>query len=193
MPSGITCPSGTGAICDSSVSGTIDRRRDELASWTSLCATPAGPVLAAVDRGMGVCQAARVFQVSVSWIYKALARRRHSGETTARPQINHVPPNLSAQHATIRTKLSAEPALTPAELRAWLQGEPQVSISLGGTWKTLHTLGPTRKETRHAAEQSRPDVAAAREAWRDTQPQPNPTQLVFIDETAGSSPGAGSG
>ena len=150
-------------------------------------------VLAAVDRGMGVYQAARVFQVSVSWIYKALARRRHSGETTARPQINHVPPNLSAQHATIRTKLSAEPALTPTELRAWLQGEPQVSISLGGTWKTLHTLGPTRKETRHAAEQSRPDVAAARQAWRDTQPRPNPTQLVFIDETAGSSPGAGSG
>ena len=51
-------------------------------------------VLAAVDRGMGVYQAAPVFQVSVSWIYKALARRRHSGETTARPQVNHVPPKL---------------------------------------------------------------------------------------------------
>jgi transposase len=75
-------------------------------------------VLAAVDRGMEVYQAAPLFQVSVSWIYKALARRRDSGETTARPQINHVPPKLLAQHAAIRTKLTADPDLTLTELRA---------------------------------------------------------------------------
>jgi transposase len=95
---------------------------------------------------MGVYQAAPVFQVSVSWIYKALARRRHSGETTARPQVNHVPPKLLTKYAAIRTKLSAEPDLTLAELRAWLQDEHQVTISLGGMWKTLHTLGLTRKK-----------------------------------------------
>jgi transposase len=103
-------------------------------------------VLAAVDRGMAVYQVAPVFQVSVSWIYKALARRRESGETTARPQVNHVRPKLLAQHAAIRTKLTAEPDLTLAELRTWLHSEYQVSISLGGMWKTLHTLGLTRKK-----------------------------------------------
>jgi transposase len=114
-------------------------------------------VLAAVDRGMEVYQAAPLFQVSVSWIYKALARRRDSGETTARPQINHVPPKLLAQHAAIRAKLTADPDLTLAELRAWLQDEHQVSISLGGIWKTLHTLGLTRKKdpARGGAEPSR--------------------------------------
>jgi len=61
-------------------------------------------VLAAVDRGMEVYQAAPLFQVSVSWIYKALARRRDSGETTARPQINHVPPKLLAKLEAILTK-----------------------------------------------------------------------------------------
>jgi transposase len=40
-----------------------------------------------------------------------------------------------------------------------------------------------QKKTRHAAEQARPDVAAAREKWRARQPGLNPEKLVFIDET----------
>jgi transposase len=122
-------------------------------------------VLAAVDRGMEVYQAAALFQVSVSWIYKALARRRDSGETTARPQINHVPPKLLAQHAAIRAKLTADPDLTLAELRAWLQDEHQVSISLGGIWKTLHTLGLTRKK-RPSTRRSRAVPTSLRHARR---------------------------
>jgi transposase len=34
-----------------------------------------------------------------------------------------------------------------------------------------------------AAEQDRPDIAQAREEWRASQPDLNPEQLVFIDET----------
>jgi transposase len=103
-------------------------------------------VLTAIDRGMGAYEAAPLFQVSVSWIYKALARRRDSGESTARPQVNHVPPKLLAQHEAIRLKLQAEPDLTLAELRAWLRDEHQVSISPRGMWKTLRQLDLTRKK-----------------------------------------------
>lgn len=103
-------------------------------------------VLAAVDRGMGAYEAAPLFQVSVSWIYKALARRRDTGERTARPQVNHVPPKLSAQHGAIRLKLKAEPDLTLAELRVWLRDKHQVSISQRGMWKTLRQLDLTRKK-----------------------------------------------
>src|SRR3954452_18989880 len=39
------------------------------------------------------------------------------------------------------------------------------------------------KKTLHAAEQNRPDVAKAREAWREARPKLNPGRLVFIDET----------
>ena len=85
-------------------------------------------VLAAIDRGMGAYQAAPMFQVSVSWIYKALARRRETGESTARPQVNHVPPKLLEHYEAIRLKLKAEPDVTLAELRAWLQ-ETQVQTS----------------------------------------------------------------
>lgn len=75
-------------------------------------------VLTAVDRGMGAYEAARLFQVSVSWIYKALARRRETGESTARPQVNHVPPKLLPHYEAIRRKVKQEPDLTLAELRA---------------------------------------------------------------------------
>ena len=92
--------------------------------------------------------AAPMFLVSVSWIYKALARRRHTGEDAARPQVNHVPPKLLAKHEAIRTKVKGEPDLTLAELRAWLWDEHEVSISQCGMWKTLRSLGLTRKKRR---------------------------------------------
>ena len=42
----------------------------------------------------------------------------------------------------------------------------------------------TPKKSLHAAEQDRPDVAAARKALRKEQLTLDPKQLVFIDETA---------
>lgn len=44
----------------------------------------------------------------------------------------------------------------------------------------------TSKKTAHAAEQDRPDVAAARQAWRALQPHLDLDKLVFIDETGAS-------
>jgi transposase len=41
--------------------------------------------MAAVESGTGAYVVASVFQVSVSYIYKALGRRRTTGETSARP------------------------------------------------------------------------------------------------------------
>lgn len=40
-----------------------------------------------------------------------------------------------------------------------------------------------QKKTCHAAEQERKDVAAARQAWRETQAELSTDRLVFIDET----------
>jgi transposase len=51
-------------------------------------------VMAAVDSGMGAFQAVSVFQVSVSYIYKALERRQTTGETSARPWAGGPKPKL---------------------------------------------------------------------------------------------------
>jgi transposase len=47
------------------------------------------------------------------------------------------------------------------------------------------TLSPLKK-TAHASEQERSDVAARRQAWFDAQPDLDPADLVFIDETGAS-------
>jgi transposase len=41
----------------------------------------------------------------------------------------------------------------------------------------------TKKKSLRAAEQDRPDVAAARSEWRAAQPNLNPGRLIFLDET----------
>ena len=46
--------------------------------------------------------------------------------------------------------------------------------------------GSASKKTLHAAEQDRPDVAQARDAWKANQANLNPDKLVFIDETGAS-------
>ena len=53
-------------------------------------------VLAAVDGGTPARAVAERFQVSVSYIYKALGRRTATGETEARPQRNHQELKLAA-------------------------------------------------------------------------------------------------
>jgi transposase len=47
-------------------------------------------------------------------------------------------------------------------------------------------MASASKKSIRAAEQDRPDVAAARTAWVDNQPQLDPERLVFIDETGTS-------
>lgn len=105
-------------------------------------------VLAAVDRGMPAYEAAPVYQVSVSYIYKALARRRETGETAARPQRSHTPPMLLDRHGAIAARLGEAPDATLAELRAWLLERHGVKVSQGAMWNTVRRLGLTLKKSR---------------------------------------------
>src|SRR5437588_7007387 len=57
------------------------------------------------------------------------------------------------------------------------------SVRSGGS--SIATASASKKSVR-AAEQDRPDVAAARTAWADNQPKLDPDRLVFIDETGTS-------
>jgi len=105
-------------------------------------------VLAAVDGGMAVRAVAMLFRVSIAYIYKALIRRRRSGETGARAQRGHLPPKLLAYHEVICVELAKRPDATLEELRAWLLKSHGVSISSAGMWLTLARLGLTLKKSR---------------------------------------------
>ena len=56
------------------------------------------------------------------------------------------------------------------------------SAALSTLWVAIDRLGLTVKKTVHAAEQRRPDVAAARRQWQTWQPRRDLRQCVFLDE-----------
>ena len=105
-------------------------------------------VLAAVDGGLSAKTVAARFQVSVSYIYKALGRRDATGETEARPQRNHQELKLAAQHEAIKAEVARLPDVTLNELRAWLLATHSAAASLGLMHRTLVRLGLTRKKSR---------------------------------------------
>ena len=104
-------------------------------------------VFAAADDGEPVGQIASLLRVSVSYVSKALSRRKLTGETTARPQRCHVTPKLSSLHPVILAQVTSHPDATIAELRAWLLDTHKVAASTGLMNKTLAALDLTYKKS----------------------------------------------
>jgi len=106
-------------------------------------------LLAAVDGGMPVREAAPLFRVSISYIYKALERRSATGETKPSARGGRQrPPVLAGHDAALLGHLRANPDATLAELRRWLFETRGVSISVGALWNGLDRLGWTLKKSR---------------------------------------------
>jgi transposase len=156
-------------------------------------------VLAAVDGGLPATAVAERFGVSLSFIDKALKRRRLTGETAARAQRNQQELKLAAYHETIQAEIVRRPDVTLDSLRAWLVETHGVESSLGLMHNTLIRLGLTLKKSRTgslagpwgprsptAEEQDRPDVTEQRATWRAEQAAMSRGRLIFIDETGAS-------
>src|ERR1700677_706952 len=103
-------------------------------------------VISVVDGGMGAYEAAPLLQVSVSYIYKALGRRRKTGETTARPSGRGPTPKLALHDEALRQRIGEEPDATLEEIRGWLLATHGIKVSIGCLWKRLRHLGlPLKK------------------------------------------------
>jgi transposase len=110
-----------------------------------------GRVLAAMDGGMAARAAAAVFRVSVSYIYKALIRRRRTGEVNASSRRGHRPRKLTpAQEAALAAHITAHPDLTLSVLQTWLLDEHGVRLSNGAMWSAVARLGLSFKKRRSA-------------------------------------------
>jgi len=133
-------------------------------------------VLAAVDGGMAARATARLFRVSVSYIYKALIRRRRTGETSASPRRGHRPRKLTAgQQAALAAHIEAHADLTLKALQAWLLAEHGVRLSNGAVWSAVARLGLSFKKRRSApasriARMSPPGVASGKRRGRLSMP-----------------------
>ena len=104
-------------------------------------------VLAAVDGGMAVRRAAKLFQVSISYIYKAMIRRRRTGQISASPVRGHRPRKLTGeQEAALASHVRAHSDMTLAAMQTWLEAEQGVRLSSGAMWTVIHRLGLTLKK-----------------------------------------------
>jgi len=75
-------------------------------------------ILRAVDRGLPVRQVAGLYEVSTSFIYKALIRRRPTGETGARTREGRVAKKLVGYHEALLERVRLQADIT--ELQEWL-------------------------------------------------------------------------
>lgn len=111
-------------------------------------------VLAAVDRGGRVYEVAGLFEVSVSYIYKALARRRERGIETALPKTGRPGRKLDRHLDALAAHVAAHPDATLVDLVDWSQRERGVRVCIATMWATLEALELSHKK-RHATLPSR--------------------------------------
>jgi transposase len=105
-------------------------------------------VLAAVDGGMAVRQAASTFGVSIAYIYKALIRRRLTGDAGINPNRGHRSRKLSPdQELALAAYIRSRPGVTLAQAQAWLLAEHGVELSTGATWNAVQRLGLSFKKS----------------------------------------------
>ena len=105
-------------------------------------------VLAAVDGGMAVRRAAATFGVSAAYIYKALIRRRLTGDSGPNPVRGHRRRKLTPdQEAALAARIKERRGTTLMQLQAWLLAEHGVKLSTGATWQAVRRLGLSFKKT----------------------------------------------
>src|SRR3546814_2082943 len=76
---------------------------------------------------MAVRQAAATFQVSIAYIYKALIRRRLTGDTGISPNRGRPPRKLSPEHELVLATHIRE------ECRAFLEGNLKLTLNMDKT------------------------------------------------------------
>jgi transposase len=127
-------------------------------------------VLAAVDRGGRVYEVAPLFGVSVSYIYKARARRQRDGIATALPRAGRPGRKLDGHLHALAAYVSEHPDATLAELVDWSQRELGVKVCIATMSGTLDALDLSLKK-RHAMLPSRAEPTSPLRARNGAKPK----------------------
>ena len=141
--------------------------------------------VALVEDGESRREAARVLDLAASTAIRWIDRWKTTGSVEAKPGTGHSRSPLEQHKQWLLDLVAAEPDLTLEEIRARLRSREEAEgrhRARSGASTTV-TTSPSKK-TLHAAEQDRPDVAAARAELKAEQPELDAPRLVFIDETA---------
>jgi len=93
-------------------------------------------VLAEIDEGTPVYEAAELYRVSVSFIYKLQARRLATGHTAPCAIRGRPPRKLAGHIEALRGYVNDHNDATLHEMQEWLRGRG-VRVSIGALWNTL--------------------------------------------------------
>lgn len=139
-------------------------------------------VVAEVEAGSSRRAAARRFKVGVSSAIRWTVLKAETG--SLEPKRGRKPRSpLEAHTAWLLDLNRREPDLTLEQTVERIGRELGFKTSDSSVDRFYRRHGVTFKKSLHAAEQSRPDVAEARERWKASQASLDPTRLVFVDET----------
>ncbi|MGH8650362.1 MAG: IS630 family transposase, partial [Burkholderiales bacterium] len=127
---------------------------------------------------------ARRFRISVSSAVRWLQRQRRTGESMALPMGGDRRSVLKPKRDWLLALIAREPDLTLMRISERLRQEHDVRADASMLCRFFQAEGLSFKKKRvHAAEQLRPEIAALRQGWRQSQPQLAAHRLIFIDET----------
>jgi transposase len=100
-------------------------------------------LLGAIDAGLPLAEAARLFRVCPSTIVRWRRRRCATGAATALPRPGR-PPRLSPYHAAaLRAQVAAAPDATLAQHGAPWATVHGVRVSVATMWRAIRRLGIT--------------------------------------------------
>ena len=149
-------------------------------------------VVAAVASGQSCRWAAKTFMVSVASVVEWSQRQRAVGSPAALKMGGRRPYLVARERDWVLSRIAEKPDLT---LRALLRelADRGLVVSYYALWHFLQHEGATFKKAFAPPNRTGRDVARRRKRWKALQARIDPKRLVFIDETPGSNPGAGSG
>ena len=143
-------------------------------------------VVAAIEGGHTREAVAALFSLSLSTVGRLIRRKRETGSVRADKFGGYKQHVLQPHAGRVHQLVDEQPDITLLEIQKNL-AKARVEVSQTAIHRFLRHLKLTfKKKVLHAAEQDRPDVAAARKALRKVQPTLDPKRLAFIDETSAS-------
>src|SRR6266481_3409009 len=125
-------------------------------------------VIAAIEAGHTREEVAELFNMALSTVGGFIKRKRETGSVSPDKFGGYKTFSLEPHTDLVMELVAEQPDSTLAELQARLKKE-KVKVSQSGISRFLHHINLTFKKSLHAAEQDRPDVAAARKALRKEQ------------------------
>jgi transposase len=143
-------------------------------------------VIHVVEGGAAARAAARQFAIGDSTAIRWAKRWRETGRFDARSNKGQSRSPLKQYQEWLLELVRREADLTLEEIQRRLLDEHQHKAGISSIWRFCDRHGISFKKSLRAAEQDRPDVAAARAKWAENQASLDPEHLIFIDETGTS-------